>query len=740
MNIHAMLASLQGNTEAPPQGSMSSRAQTGQSGFLQAFTQASVKPVPVPTMPVNPSPVAFETSHQGVERRLQALGISEEQLQRDDMQAMVEDILDQPALLDALETLSGSFTVQTGDRLANMGKPMFMASADAIPQGLPDSAVADSELAPDPLQEITQRLSLVAQFGAAPPTASSAEAVDQPRIAAALTSADWANQIGQQLARMAQAVQSTDTAQAAQPTLRDPAAQTASSSQPVVQAQLQLTPAERGPLTVTLASTDQGLQATFASADPQVRQAIEQAAPQLREALATAAPQASNASMPPNLVSISTEAAPQATESRIAATLTSTDWANQLGQQLARMAQAVQEADTTQAAQPTPRDSAAQTASSSQPVVQAQLQLTPAERGLLTVTLASGDQGLQATFASADPQVRQAIEQAAPQLREALAAAMPQASNASMTPDVASINIAAAPQQSVQPAVAPTYDAQLPQRAEQMMAMLQSVAAARQHPSADAENRSLEKVSQASASLSSLSLSSSGGLNGDSTTLLDATQRPHPLADSGGAPPTRGSSDLLLAALNAANISGRTSAGQDGFELPAQGMNAQGVSMTAQANAAGSLAQTAQGSLQAPLNSAAWPRELGQQLVQFAQRGGEQQIKLNIHPAELGPLSVSLKMGEQGTQAHFLSAHAQVRQVIEQAIPQLREALAEQGIMLADTSVGEQRQQSDDEAALAGGGNGQGSNASGPNESEESVDITPQRQSLTLDGRVDLYA
>ncbi|MGM0614020.1 MAG: flagellar hook-length control protein FliK [Pseudomonadota bacterium] len=736
MNIHAILASLQGNTEAPTQGSGAGRANTGESGFLQAFTQAAGKSVPVSGMPVSPSAVVPESSHQGVERHLQALGLSQEQLQRDDMQAMVEDILDQPALLDALETLSGSFTAQTSDRLANMGKPMFTAGANAAPQGLPDSEAADSEL--DPLQEITQRLSLVTQFSATPPPDSSAaEAVDQPRIAAALTSADWANQLGQQLARMAQAVQSSDTAQAAQPTPR--AAQTASSSQPVVQAQLQLTPAERGPLTVTLASGDQSLQATFASAEPQVRQAIEQAAPQLREALAAAMPQASNASMAPNLAGISIEAAPQATESRIAAPLTSADWVNQLGQQLARMAQAVQSADTTQATQPAPRDSAAQTASSSQPVVQAQLQLTPAERGPLTVTLASGDQGLQATFASADPQVRQAIEQAAPQLREALATAAPQPPNAPMATNLVSISIEAAPQQSMQPAVVPTHDAQLPQRAEQLMAMLQSVAAARQHPSGVAENRSLEKVSQASASLSSLSLSSSGGLNGDSTTLLDATQRPHSLADS-GVPPTRGSSDLLLAALNAANMSGRTSAGQDGFELPTQGMNAQGLSMTAQANATGSLVQAAQGSLQAPLNSAAWPRELGQQLVQFAQRGGEQQIKLNIHPAELGPLSVSLKMSEQGTQAHFLSAHSQVRQVIEQAIPQLREALAEQGIMLADTSVGEQRQQEGGEAALADGGNGQGGSASGPNESEEPGDITSQRQLLTLDGRVDLYA
>ncbi|KFC50708.1 hypothetical protein DK37_08975 [Halomonas sp. SUBG004] len=71
--------------------------------------------------------------------------------------------------------------------------------------------------------------------------------------------------------------------------------------------------------------------------------------------------------------------------------------------------------------------------------------------------------------------------------------------------------------------------------------------------------------------------------------------------------------------------------------------------------------------------------------------GGEQHIQMKLHPAELGPLSISLKMTEHGAQAHFLSAHAQVRQVLEQAIPQLRDALAEQGISLGETSVGEQK-------------------------------------------------
>lgn len=112
-----------------------------------------------------------------------------------------------------------------------------------------------------------------------------------------------------------------------------------------------------------------------------------------------------------------------------------------------------------------------------------------------------------------------------------------------------------------------------------------------------------------------------------------------------------------------------------------------------QAAAATSTSMTAQASLSAPVASPAWQQQLGQQLSTFTQRG-QHKIELHLHPADLGPLSVSLKVDDQGAQAQFLSSHATVRTAVEQAIPQLREALAEQGIALGETSVGEQQRQS----------------------------------------------
>ena len=146
-------------------------------------------------------------------------------------------------------------------------------------------------------------------------------------------------------------------------------------------------------------------------------------------------------------------------------------------------------------------------------------------------------------------------------------------------------------------------------------------------------------------------------------------------------------------------------------------------------------------SIGTPVSHPAWPSQLGQQLVQLIQRGGEQHVQMKLHPAELGPLSISLKMTEHGAQAQFLSAHAQVRQVIEQAIPQLREALAEQGISLSDTSVGEQGFSNQQEAfAQQSTGSSAGGESGVTSVEGETGTPVPVGSSIALDGRVDLYA
>ncbi|MEE1921418.1 flagellar hook-length control protein FliK [Pseudomonas sp. 148P] len=86
------------------------------------------------------------------------------------------------------------------------------------------------------------------------------------------------------------------------------------------------------------------------------------------------------------------------------------------------------------------------------------------------------------------------------------------------------------------------------------------------------------------------------------------------------------------------------------------------------------------------LGSSAWQEDLGQQVVAMVRRG-DQQVDMQLNPADLGPLSISLNVGDSGVQAQFQSLHASVRAAVEQALPQLQVALASQGLTLGEASV-----------------------------------------------------
>jgi flagellar hook-length control protein FliK len=72
---------------------------------------------------------------------------------------------------------------------------------------------------------------------------------------------------------------------------------------------------------------------------------------------------------------------------------------------------------------------------------------------------------------------------------------------------------------------------------------------------------------------------------------------------------------------------------------------------------------------------------------------GHHVAELNLNPAGLGPLKVTLSIGDNQAQAMFVSAHESVRKAVEAALPQLRSTLAEQGISLGQASVGAETRQ-----------------------------------------------
>jgi len=92
-------------------------------------------------------------------------------------------------------------------------------------------------------------------------------------------------------------------------------------------------------------------------------------------------------------------------------------------------------------------------------------------------------------------------------------------------------------------------------------------------------------------------------------------------------------------------------------------------------------------SVEPSVGSAAWGKAIGHQVLRMT-AAGYQVAELNLNPAGLGPLKVTLTMGDNQAQAMFASAHESVRKALEVALPQLRASLADQGISLGQASVG----------------------------------------------------
>src|SRR5690606_26738539 len=93
----------------------------------------------------------------------------------------------------------------------------------------------------------------------------------------------------------------------------------------------------------------------------------------------------------------------------------------------------------------------------------------------------------------------------------------------------------------------------------------------------------------------------------------------------------------------------------------------------------------------APVGSSAWAGQLQQNMVSMVLRN-QQEMTLRLHPAELGPLQVQLRVDDHQAQLMILTHSHRVRGAVEQALPQLREALATQGIQLDDANVADHAQ------------------------------------------------
>lgn len=124
-----------------------------------------------------------------------------------------------------------------------------------------------------------------------------------------------------------------------------------------------------------------------------------------------------------------------------------------------------------------------------------------------------------------------------------------------------------------------------------------------------------------------------------------------------------------------------------------------------------------------------------------------QQAEIQLDPLGLGKMKIQIQIGaDNQANVHFVVQHGQTREMLEQAMPRLRDMLAGQGIQLGQTLVQQQpQQQSQGQSAFAGQGQ-QGQKESGTfaETGQTEAEVTAAGSRLltesTNDSGIDFYA
>jgi flagellar hook-length control protein FliK len=143
-------------------------------------------------------------------------------------------------------------------------------------------------------------------------------------------------------------------------------------------------------------------------------------------------------------------------------------------------------------------------------------------------------------------------------------------------------------------------------------------------------------------------------------------------------------------------------------------------------------------SLRAGIDEPQFGAALGHQVALWV-RDGVQEARLQLHPAELGPVTVQIALDGQAAHVEFGAAVAATRDSIEQSLPALAAALRESGFTLAGGGVSSQAGQRDDGDTLRGRGGSSTGDSSRIDGSRESgaVATAPRRWARSL---LDVYA
>jgi flagellar hook-length control protein FliK len=109
--------------------------------------------------------------------------------------------------------------------------------------------------------------------------------------------------------------------------------------------------------------------------------------------------------------------------------------------------------------------------------------------------------------------------------------------------------------------------------------------------------------------------------------------------------------------------------------------------------AAAPMPATAPVAVSTPLSNPQWPQDFSRQILHLTQNlaGAGGTVQMHVNPPELGPIHITLHVGDSIAQASFVSPHASVRQALENALPHLEQQLAQAGLSLGQADVGDQQ-------------------------------------------------
>lgn len=96
--------------------------------------------------------------------------------------------------------------------------------------------------------------------------------------------------------------------------------------------------------------------------------------------------------------------------------------------------------------------------------------------------------------------------------------------------------------------------------------------------------------------------------------------------------------------------------------------------------------------IETPVGQGQWSKEFNDHVAWLSSQK-VQAASIKLTPTDLGPVEINLKISNDVASIQFHSHSPQVRELIEQALPKLRDQLAEQGIQLSDANVSDNNQQ-----------------------------------------------